>query len=152
MTMTAERIDKVTNEFRLLERRGFSRHVAGTAVRCRSSYTDGVPWSEAQLVDISLSGIGLLVPREFNVGEIMEVELVGPQGLHHLLLDAQLVWKMALHDGSYRLGCCWTRLLSNAELASVTSPPQWVDLEAREPQLEPMDRQLPAFFLLYCDS
>jgi hypothetical protein len=120
--MTAERLEKKASEIRFLERRSALRQRAQATVRCRLRCSCPWPWSSARVVDISSGGVGLLAADEFELGDILEVELVTPGRLHRVLLDAEVLWKVTLRGGSSRLGCCWLQELAGGELAAILSP------------------------------
>ncbi len=98
-----------------VERRAFARRPARGAALCRPGNQPFHPGLRAALVDISLDGVGLRVPKPFEPGALIELE-IDPVGPGKLVRLAEVRWVQPLPDGSYRLGCCWEHRLAFAEM------------------------------------
>jgi hypothetical protein len=71
-----------------------------------------------QILDISESGIRLLLREPMETGKEFEVTLEGPGSRPNRHL-AQVVWCVALPDGSYVVGAKWEKYLPYPELLSL---------------------------------
>jgi len=73
------------------------------------------PWSKVVLVDISMSGVGVLTSEPAPGGSV-EIELSLPASAAPLIRAAQVRRSTAILDmGMYRVGCSWLSPLTDAE-------------------------------------
>jgi hypothetical protein len=91
------------------------------AVRAQiRSFSDPVDASHAvQVLDISASGIGLLVPAPLEAGSLLTVDLLDQAGRKVCSILACIVHTKQRSDGSHAIGCNFIRELSEEELASL---------------------------------
>jgi c-di-GMP-binding flagellar brake protein YcgR len=73
-------------------------------------------WSRAKVVDISASGVGLLVQRAIDAGALVRIVLTPPDGGESLKVVACVVRVTERPDGELVLGCNFIRELSTQEL------------------------------------
>src|SRR5262249_26375161 len=72
-----------------------------------------------QVLNLSPTGIGLLVSRAIDTGTLLSLELQGPsEPAPHTIL-ACVVHVTVQHDGRWALGCNFIRQLSEAELLAL---------------------------------
>jgi hypothetical protein len=69
----------------------------------------------AQVHDVSIGGANLVTNRAFQIGQMMSVELPGPDGAMQLVL-ACIVRCTPMGDGHWSLGCAFSRELAAADL------------------------------------
>lgn len=74
---------------------------------------------EAGVLNVSASGIGLLVPQPVENGTLLSVELRSARGTFQRTMLACVVHVTAQSDGSYALGCNFIRSLSEDELKAL---------------------------------
>jgi PilZ domain len=92
----------------IIERRAYVRHFCEIG-----ALVDSWP---AQIANISQGGVKIVIPRRFEEGTILKVEVpLGRQGDYTMLL-ARVVRINPEPDGSWALGCAFTQLLSEEEL------------------------------------
>jgi c-di-GMP-binding flagellar brake protein YcgR len=72
--------------------------------------------TSARVIDISASGVGLLVSHFVNVGTLLSLQLCGPDGQLALTILACVVRIAAHTDGQWILGCNFIRELTDKEL------------------------------------
>jgi hypothetical protein len=75
------------------------------------------PRSEAKVLNISASGIGLLVGAATRTGTLLSLELLGPGGQASKVLAC--VVHAAPHDDQWALGCNFIRELTEQELKAL---------------------------------
>jgi c-di-GMP-binding flagellar brake protein YcgR len=69
---------------------------------------------EAQLMNISASGVGLEVPEDVEIGALLNLHIVGKQGQKRTLL-ACVVHATRRDEGGWNLGCNFIRELSESD-------------------------------------
>jgi c-di-GMP-binding flagellar brake protein YcgR len=91
------------------------------AVRAQiRSFSDPVDAPHAvQVLDISASGIGLLVPTPLQAGSLLTVDLLDQAGRKVCSILACIVHTKQRSDGSHAIGCNFIRELSEEELAAL---------------------------------
>jgi PilZ domain len=70
----------------------------------------------ATAVDISPTGIGLIVAEPVEAGAVLSIEIKGRPGRPDRLMHACVVRSGAMPDGRWRLGCNFIRHLEDTEL------------------------------------
>jgi len=101
---------------RLLERRAFQRRRAKGRARFRAINQPFSPGVCARLQDISQGGVGVVTSEPFAVSTIVEIELEPSAGSYRLPRLAEIRWVKVEADGQYRLGCCFEKRLTSAEM------------------------------------
>src|SRR6516164_9741853 len=100
------------------ERRGWVRYPPGQAVTCRLFGTpDDHTWN-AELLDVSASGAGVVTGCTFGRGAVLDVrpaEKAWP--VSRLIMRVKNASMRA--DGQWLLGCTFVRELSDAELLAL---------------------------------
>jgi hypothetical protein len=97
------------------------RHVADVATVCQpvaSWTTDQLKW-QAQIRDVSFTGIALVLPRRFDRGTGLAVEVPGPDADSSHTIFAKIVRVVEEPDGSWLVGCVFVSELSDAELQAL---------------------------------
>lgn len=97
------------------DHRAFPRRRSRAATRYRSDPHSSAPLAKGILVDLSQSGIGLLVQHAFKAGDLIEIEIAS--GSSRLQRIAEVRW-VGTTSGAlcYHLGCHWQKSLSYSEL------------------------------------
>jgi PilZ domain len=72
----------------------------------------------ATAVDISPTGIGLIVTEPIEAGAVLSLEIKGRPGKPERIMHACVVRSGAMPDGRWRLGCNFIRHLEDSELQS----------------------------------
>jgi hypothetical protein len=80
--------------------------------------TDDEPWS-ARVQDISTTGIGLLVDRYVEPETLLAVELQGDEYVISYTVLVQVMNARAADAQRWRLGCAFTRELSEEEVRTL---------------------------------
>ena len=86
------------------ERRVVVRAPCGPEAGARARGTEGEDCCAGQLLDASPRGLGLLLPRPFDVGAVVLVEL-DCAGLRYGLVAVARVTRAAARPGGYLVGC-----------------------------------------------
>ena len=113
---TSVRPDESAAATSVRERRASVRLPSSAKGSCQSlSLQREFDW-EATVRDISCRGIGLLLPRRFEAGTLLAVELIEePEGKKRLLL-ARVVRTSPQSEGSWLVGCTLVSSLTEDEL------------------------------------
>jgi PilZ domain-containing protein len=90
-------------------------------VECRKGSTGLGPNLTQAFLDLSQSGIRLVVRSPFRKGEEAEVLIVG-NGIHPLKRIADVAWSVPTEDGYYVVGLHFHRALSYAEVQGIARP------------------------------
>jgi hypothetical protein len=72
--------------------------------------------ASATLLDLSQTGVGMLVREPVTTEGWVEIELVAPATGRSLTRRATVRWRTTLPDGWYRIGCRWDQPLTLNEL------------------------------------
>src|SRR5438552_13376364 len=70
----------------------------------------------ARIQDICRQGVRLLFKRRFEPGTLLRLEVPGKPQEATLLVQAQVIHVVPYPDGSFGLGCAFSRLLTDEEL------------------------------------
>jgi hypothetical protein len=99
--------------------RAWMRFPCDVKARCQVvAHPQAEPWP-VQVLNLSPTGIGLLVSRAINTGTLLSLELQGhADGTAHTML-ACVVHVTVQPDGQWALGCNFIRELSEAELQAL---------------------------------
>jgi hypothetical protein len=101
-----------------VERRRAPRFDSDLQTTCRPlTARDGTSWP-AQVLDISQSGIALLLTRRFERGALLTMELVDAQQSTQRSCFARVIHVHAHETGGWRHGCAFSGELSDEELAA----------------------------------
>jgi len=101
------------------ERRVWARKASNRQTICLSdNETDEIIWV-ARIQDICRQGIRLLARRRFGPGTMLRFEVSANPRETPLLLLAQVIHATDCPDGNYVLGCAFSRLLTDQELAEL---------------------------------
>jgi hypothetical protein len=97
-----------------IERRAKRRYPIALGASCRRVPGRAEPWA-AEIQDISLTGVRLQMPRRFEVGAVLAVQVVdAPAGMVSLLVRAR--WVQQTPDQQWRVGCAFHYPLTEEEL------------------------------------
>ncbi len=106
-----------------VERRASVRLHCDAKGHCQSVSLQREPPWQANVRDISCTGIGLLLPRRFERGTLLTVELgEAAAGQTHLLL-ARVVHATAQPEGNWLIGCALTSPLTEDEVQLLSTAP-----------------------------
>ena len=101
------------------DNRSWVRFVCNVKATCQGLADAGQPAWSAQVVNISASGIGLLVERAVETGTMLSLELESPT-THVARTILACVVHVTTHPGNERLlGCNFIRELSEADLKAL---------------------------------
>ena len=109
-------LDKTVPAAQKMERRASVRLKSNAKGHCQSlSLQREMSW-EAVVRDISSSGIGLLLPRRFEAGTLLTIELTETaEGKKHLLI-ARVVHATPQPEGNWLVGCTLASSLAEDEV------------------------------------
>jgi hypothetical protein len=68
------------------------------------------------VVDLSLSGIGLVLDTHVEPGTLVRIEMGNGGKVAYVDLVAHVVFSTPLNEGTWRCGCAWVHELTEAEL------------------------------------
>jgi hypothetical protein len=97
------------------ERRSSDRHPCTLETSCLQA-TDGQGAWDAQVVDISTTGVGLLLKRRFEPGTLLSFRLEGPAGGQSFNALARVIHTTRQAAGGWLLGCALVGELDAAQL------------------------------------
>jgi hypothetical protein len=110
-----EDLARCTNE----ERRASTRRPANVRVRCVPFKTaDSPPIWTAQVHDVSLLGIGLILPYPPGHGTLIEIELTRKSGTFVRKVLARVVHQERESSKTYVVGCAFVTELEDRDLAA----------------------------------
>ena len=118
MAQTSPLLDPTTDSYDGPERRRALRHACEIATEY---YALGESPSEPRLawvVNISTTGVALVVGHPMQPDTMLGVELRSPDRTFSYLLTARVVRSLPYHDG-WMLGCAFDRPLSAGEVANL---------------------------------
>ena len=120
---TIKTLDESNSPVHNRERRASVRLQSSAKGSCQSlSVRREMGW-EASVRDISCDGIGLVLPRRFEVGTLLAVELTEEaEGPKHLLL-ARVVRTLPQSESSWLVGCTLVNPLTEDELQLLLGSP-----------------------------
>jgi hypothetical protein len=100
------------------ERRRAPRYSTDLPATCRPlAGREGASW-EARVVNISRSGIGLALPRRFEPGALLTVELEDPRRTVSRSILARVIHARPHAEHGWLLGCAFSGELDDDELAA----------------------------------
>jgi hypothetical protein len=99
------------------DRRIWVRHPADLQTTCRLVSAANSFRFAAVVRNISVGGLSLLVDREFTPGELLNVELPGPNEAENYCALACVVHVAPQENGQWLVGCIFARELSDEDLA-----------------------------------
>jgi serine/threonine protein kinase len=100
-------------------RRNGIRYSVEVEAKCRAVANAGGQHWPAWIVDVSVSGLCLRMPRRFEVGSGLEI-IFGPQGANFSVTQlAQVRWVKAAESKSWLLGCQFVKPIPDEVLNSV---------------------------------
>jgi hypothetical protein len=95
----------------------------------------------ATIRDISIGGVGLVLPRRFEPGMGLQIELPGAEpGMGETLL-ARVVYVRRLPEGTWLMGCSFISQLSEQELERLLRLAEALRQQASRPMAEMPQRQ-----------
>jgi hypothetical protein len=97
------------------ERRASARHPCALETSCLQAADAENTW-DAQVVDISTTGVGLLMKRRFEPGTLLSFRLEGPSGGQSYNALARVVHAKRQEAGKWLLGCALIGELDTAQL------------------------------------
>jgi serine/threonine-protein kinase len=98
-----------------VERRGVPRYPATMDARCRHVPGRADPW-EAEIQDVSLTGVRLQMHRHFEVGAVLAVQVGDPTGTGIGPLLARARWVRQAGERYWQVGCAFHYPLTEDEL------------------------------------
>lgn len=101
------------------DRRRANRHVFGGIMDCRPLMKAAVEPVVAEAIDISSTGLGLLTPRRFEKGTLVQVEFQERDRAARQSLIVKVCWVRPQSEGRWSLGGRFHRPLTEAELNSL---------------------------------
>jgi hypothetical protein len=104
-----------------VERRAFVRYLSDRQVPCRSAGLKDCGWI-AKLVNISQTGVGLLMQHRFRPGSCLTVELQSRNGSFRRTVSTRVINARAVLIGGtagWRLGCALVEALSEEDLTAL---------------------------------
>ena len=102
------------------DQRGWKRFPVELAAKYKQVGCDfDAPTHSAQVLNISASGVGLLVTQNFETGSLLDVELSPLSGKKGRRILACVVHVTRRGEEEWALGCNFIRELSEADLASL---------------------------------
>ncbi|SRR5581483_3581515 len=109
-------LDKTNAAARNAERRASVRFQSNAKGHCQSLSLQRESAWEAVVRDISCTGIGLSLPRRFERGTLLTIELTDTTGGQTHLLLARVVHSTAQPEGNWLVGCALTSSLTDDEV------------------------------------
>jgi PilZ domain-containing protein len=109
-------LDKTDPAARKAERRVSVRFQSNAKGHCQSVSLQRESAWEAIVRDISCSGIGLLLPRRFERGTLLTIELTETTAGQTRLLLVRVVHATPQPEGNWLLGCALTNSLTEDEV------------------------------------
>ena len=98
------------------DRRVWVRFQADLTTTCRPAGDAAAARLSAVVRDISVGGLSLAVDRSFVPGDLLTIELPGPQGQGNYAALACVVHVRQEADGRWLVGCTFSRELSDEDL------------------------------------
>jgi hypothetical protein len=122
--MAAPDLNPSSPESRLTgaERRAHPRFARDLEARCRVASAEAEPLWVARVRDISAGGIGLLLSRELDVGELLTVEVRLADGTHAAPQTARVTNTRAHLQGGWVVGCQLLTPLGEDQLRAFLGP------------------------------
>jgi hypothetical protein len=105
------------------DRRASGRHPCTLETSCLQP-TDGQHSWDARVVDISSTGVGLLLERRFEPGTLLSFRLEGPAGGQSCNAFARVIHATRQSDGRWLLGCALVGELDAAQLRAFRASAQ----------------------------
>lgn len=106
-----------TRNRRLIKRRAPKR---STKVTCRKGALGLGPNLALSLLDVSETGVRLVVKEDFKVRQEVEITLLGIGHQRPLQLMGEVTWCVATADGNHCVGVKFQRFLSYTDLQQLT--------------------------------
>lgn len=98
------------------ERRRYKRRRRPGAVSFRVGAAAGGPWLDAQLVDLSAGGVGLLSDRRLEGGTVLTLRFAPQAGVIPVLAHVRVAHAQEQPDGRWLLGCEFVAAAGDDEL------------------------------------
>jgi len=73
----------------------------------------------ARIQDVCHEGVRLLLMRRFDPGTLLRLEIPGQSQDKPLLIQARVIHVLPYPNGSFGLGCAFSRLLTDQELKNL---------------------------------
>jgi hypothetical protein len=102
------------------DQRQWKRFPCSVTARCQLVANDDALKWPAQVLDISATGVGLLVERDIENGTLLSVELQNAAGTSECTMLACVVHVTHQSGTEWALGCNFIRSLSEADLRALT--------------------------------
>jgi c-di-GMP-binding flagellar brake protein YcgR len=102
------------------DQRQWKRFPCDVSARCQLVASDGAEQWPCKVLDISATGVGLLVEREIDNGTLLSVELHNAAGTTELTMLACVVHLTRQSDTAWALGCNFIRSVSEEDLRALT--------------------------------
>jgi hypothetical protein len=101
------------------DQRTWMRFACDVKARYQPVGGESVPQKPANVINVSASGVGLLVPENIETGTLLSVELQAARGSFTRTMLACVVHATAQPDGGWALGCNFIRSLSSEDLKAL---------------------------------
>jgi hypothetical protein len=106
-----------------LERRAYLRYFCDAVAFCQQPSTRQLPPWRARVRDLSIQGMGLLFDRGLAAGTVLDVVLENAAGDRSVSVLALVRHGTRMPDGSWLLGCQFSRSLTVLELDDLVGRP-----------------------------
>lgn len=101
------------------ERRVWVRYMCNLPTSCQPVMAkDDLCWS-GRVQNISRGGVNLIVPRRFEPGTLLQIELPGATEAEPRNILARVVHARTLESGSWSLGCAFPWLISDEDVTAL---------------------------------
>ena len=104
-----------SSEPKRINRRATVRYRRAPENPGRAFFANSSKSIDAEIVDLSLGGIGLMVDTHIEPGTLVRIDMGGGK-VPYADLVAHTTYATPLDDGRWRCGCAWVHELSEAEL------------------------------------
>lgn len=91
-----------------------------TRITCRKGNLGLGPNYAATLLDVSESGMRLVVNTEFKAQQEVQVSLLGPACMREVVRNGIVVWSLPTADGAYCVGIAFEKRLDYTALQDFT--------------------------------
>jgi hypothetical protein len=99
--------------------RSWVRFSCSVQAVCDTVPANGRAPEAVQVINLSPSGVGLMVPRQIETGSMLSLELRSPSGRHACTMLACVVHASGRDSGNWALGCNFIRELTDQEMQTL---------------------------------
>jgi hypothetical protein len=115
-------MDSITSKTDLVNRRNFLRRLASSKIKviCRKGNLDMGPNLAKAVLDISESGVRLVLKAPIEVGQYVSVSLEGVLHMRPIVCTGKVVWTAELAEGGYCVGVRLEKYLTYKDIRLLT--------------------------------